>query len=131
MPHIVCRREPKPSVQDPVLCRDLVSNPNDFDPETVLVHEFGHVLGLLHSQDISAVMAAIYDGVSRVRSQDDEEGVTYIYDANVNGVLSGIVSDQDGNPIHKAKVELEGTGLSDRTNKKGEYTISCVPDPVT
>ena len=102
----------------------------DFDSETVFAHENGHVIGVGHSLDTTAVMAPFYSGVHRGLAPDDEEAATYLYDANVTGVVSGTITDQNG-PINKAMVVLEGTGFSVRTDKDGTYTISGVPDPVT
>jgi len=50
-----------------------------YDLESVLLHENGHVAGLGHSADTSAVMYAYYSGLRRVLSQDDIDGITFLY----------------------------------------------------
>jgi Matrixin/PEP-CTERM motif len=54
----------------------------DFDLFTVLLHEFGHALGLGHSLDTSAVMYAFYGGGQRTLGVDDTAGIQAIYGAN-------------------------------------------------
>lgn len=51
--------------------------------QSVLTHEFGHVLGLLHSEDGRATMAATYriDGGQRDLSVDDKLGLCALYPA--------------------------------------------------
>ncbi len=51
------------------------------DVESVLTHEFGHVLGLSHSQDPLATMYASYrgDGGQRTLAVDDKLGVCSLY----------------------------------------------------
>jgi hypothetical protein len=96
----------------------------------VVLHEIGHALGLGHSDDATAIMAAFYDDASCVLQQDDIEGITYLYDAQVLGEVSGSVTSDD-QPLSGATVTLVGTGKSATTNADGSYTISGVPDPVT
>jgi hypothetical protein len=57
---------------------------NDFDVETVFLHENGHVLGLNHSTDFSAIMFPSYQKVNRVLQQDDIAGVSFLYPASNN-----------------------------------------------
>ena len=52
---------------------------DDFDVETVMLHEEGHVLGLAHSSETAAVMYATYSGVHRWLHQDDEDGINALY----------------------------------------------------
>lgn len=105
---------------------------NDYDPETVLLHENGHLVGLGHSSYTAAVMYATYNGVKRTLHFDDEEGITYLYDSDPAGSISGTVTDRStGAPISGAQVVLEGTGLSATTDSNGYYTIGGIPDPVT
>lgn len=54
---------------------------NDFDVETVFLHENGHALGLGHSDVPGAVMEPVYDGVQRSLHQDDIDGITFLYPA--------------------------------------------------
>ena len=53
--------------------------PSGIDLETVALHEFGHTLGLAHSNDTNAVMYAYYGGRRRDLRSDDIEGIQYIY----------------------------------------------------
>jgi Matrixin len=49
---------------------------------TIVTHEAGHFLGLAHSQDDSAVMAASYDNtelLGRELTQDDIDGICSVY----------------------------------------------------
>lgn len=46
------------------------------------VHEFGHSLGLFHSQDPNAVMYPMYkkpEANQQILSQDDIKGIQYLY----------------------------------------------------
>lgn len=55
--------------------------PNGFDIETVALHEIGHTLGLLHSDDPNAIMApTVADNVTNRRLQrDDLVGIRRLY----------------------------------------------------
>lgn len=52
---------------------------DDFDVETVVLHENGHALGLGHSSEILAVMYASYQGIHPYLHQDDIDGVVALY----------------------------------------------------
>ena len=52
---------------------------NDFDVETVFLHENGHEVGLGHSNVVGAVMEPVYAGVRRVLHLDDIDGITSLY----------------------------------------------------
>ena len=107
---------------------------NDYDTETVFLHENGHVVGLGHSDDTDSVLQPFYHGVDRDLGTDDQEGATYLYDLDVTGSVSGTVTDDAATPIptEGATVVLEGTSLSDTTDENGDYTITnVVPYPVT
>ena len=54
---------------------------NDYDPETVFLHENGHVVGLGHSNVVGAVMEAYYGGERRELHDDDIAGITALYPA--------------------------------------------------
>jgi len=52
------------------------------DLQSILTHEFGHFLGLSHSEDRSAVMRRVYDSGNddlRALSADDVEGICALY----------------------------------------------------
>lgn len=52
---------------------------NDIDLQTVHLHEYGHGLGLGHSEFANAVMYAYYSGVNRSLRMDDVAGLAYLY----------------------------------------------------
>jgi len=55
------------------------TNGDNFDVETVYLHENGHVLGLGHSDVTGAVMEAVYAGERRILHQDDIDGIAWLY----------------------------------------------------
>lgn len=57
---------------------------NYFDVETVFLHENGHVAGLGHSGDITAIMYPSYQKLNRDLQSDDKEGISYLYPAPTN-----------------------------------------------
>jgi hypothetical protein len=67
---------PPPGAPNPVL-EDCA--PSVFDLESVLLHEDGHVAGLDHSADPSAVMYALYGGIRRALAQDDIDAISTLY----------------------------------------------------
>ena len=60
-----------------------VDGVNRYDVETVLLHENGHVVGLGHESNEPSIMAPYYDGVQRTLLQDDIDGVSALYPAEV------------------------------------------------
>ncbi len=50
------------------------------DLVTVAAHEFGHSLGLAHSQVTTALMFPFYGGPNRRLDHDDIDGITQLYD---------------------------------------------------
>ena len=52
---------------------------DDYDMETVFLHENGHVVGLGHSGDPAAVMYPYYGGIQRVPGTDDVAGISALY----------------------------------------------------
>ena len=51
------------------------------EAESVILHENGHVVGLGHSADLNAVMAAFYSGTQCQLGQDDIDGISNLYPA--------------------------------------------------
>jgi hypothetical protein len=108
------------------------TNNSIIDVETVLRHENGHAAGIGHSKDDFALMAPYYSGPNcDLDYFDDREAITYLYDADVKGTVSGIVKDSNGVAIVGATVKLVGTEHETTTIAGGIYTIPDVPDPVT
>ncbi len=54
-------------------------NGNNYDVETVAVHEIGHLLGVEHSTDSNAIMFPTYDGVRRDLGKDDIKAIRSLY----------------------------------------------------
>jgi hypothetical protein len=54
---------------------------NDFDVETVFLHENGHALGLGHTFEIGSVMYPSYKKINRDLQPDDIAGVSFLYPA--------------------------------------------------
>ena len=52
---------------------------HNVDLETLMLHEFGHVLGLEHTHDGSSVMATPYTGVNRELSSADQAALRAIW----------------------------------------------------
>ena len=59
-----------------------ISGNQQIDLQTVWLHEFGHGLGLGHSNVSGSVMEAVYDGPRRVLHSDDIAGITSLYPAS-------------------------------------------------
>jgi hypothetical protein len=57
-------------------CQEL---PTSFDLQTVYLHENGHVVGLGHSNDTSAIMYPSYQQADCTLGQDDRNGIRAIY----------------------------------------------------
>lgn len=68
-------------------------NGSGIDLETVALHEIGHVLGLNHSDDTSAVMYAYYSGIHRTLELDDITGIIDLYSFKING--SSLICDSE------------------------------------
>ncbi len=68
---------------------------NQYDAETVGLHEMGHVLGLGHTNISQAVMYAYYQGVRRSLHSDDSNGICSLYPAGPAPVIEAQVEDFD------------------------------------
>jgi len=52
---------------------------SSYDLETVAIHEFGHALGMSHSQISTAVMYAYYNAMKQSLTSDDIAGIDSVY----------------------------------------------------
>ena len=68
---------------------NAAANGGQLDLFTVLLHEFGHALGLGHSTVKGSVMEAIYAGARRDLHADDIAGIQAIYGAPIAVPLPG------------------------------------------
>jgi hypothetical protein len=77
-----------PPVNNYSIAGDIVINTNPwanfringtYDLETVMAHEIGHSLGLLHSSFSNAVMYSVYNGMKQSLTSDDIAGIQSIY----------------------------------------------------
>ncbi len=94
------------SVTIPVRGIDLV---------TVAAHEFGHALGLAHSQVREALMAPTYRGARRFLAQDDINGIRAIYGVTDNNPFSDIATDVYRQDILEAVALKFISGFDDST----------------
>jgi len=79
---------PPPPILGGTLAGDIVFNSeqdwelnSQLDVATVAIHEFGHSLGLDHSEIEEAVMYAFYNGVQQSLNSDDVHGIRSIYNS--------------------------------------------------
>ncbi|XP_039212196.1 stromelysin-1-like isoform X1 [Crotalus tigris] len=73
------------------------------------VHEFGHSLGLFHSQDPNAVMYPVYkkpEANQQILSQDDIKGIQYLYGASSNPPQDPVEKDEPSKPNSPGKPVL-------------------------
>ena len=98
---------------------------NDFDVETVFLHENGHVAGLGHSDIPGAVMEPSYQEVRRALHQDDKDGIAWLYPAVSNDFpIISILSPADGSTFDSgATILFEGTASD---TEDGDLTASLV-----
>ncbi len=79
---VVTNNLPKPvHFDDTEHTWNIGAAPNTFDVETVALHEFGHILGLAHSNVAGAVMFPTVSSnfTKRALTQDDIDGVRSLY----------------------------------------------------
>jgi hypothetical protein len=110
---------------------------SDFDVESVMLHENGHVLGLGHSDDLNAVMFANYfpRGIARDLREDDIAGVSFLYPfgaawretnpPSTSGPFRLVAKLGDPVPQGYAEFEFEPGDLNDR----GDVSFATDPSP--
>jgi hypothetical protein len=119
-----------------VLSRDLSEQPS-FAEQTFLtiVHEFGHALGLQHTQTASAMSTALTRSQTKGRalSADDIAGISLLYPARSFqsglGSISGRVTN-GGNGVPLASVVAlapNGAAVGVLTGPDGTYRIEGIP----
>jgi hypothetical protein len=94
----------------------------DYDVETVFLHENGHVAGLGHSSDPSAVMYPSYHGVLRELQCDDINGITSLYP---NGNANTCAASSTATPTSAAT----STPTPTPTAASGTPTATSTPAP--
>ncbi|MDZ4771240.1 MAG: matrixin family metalloprotease [Chloroflexota bacterium] len=102
---------------------------NDISLIGVATHEFGHIVGLLHSSDASALMYPQYSPYNLQPSDDDIAGVQRLYGAGRGGVLGAPTSvpgaGGEGDTIISAITDEQYVEFWDFEAAAGEYvTIS-------
>ncbi len=103
---------------------------------TTVVHEFGHTLGLQHTQTSSVMSTLDTAGTSRAKplAADDIAGISWLYPTgdflSGTGTVSGTVAFSNGDAVNLAAVTVIAPGLeaiSAFTNPDGTFIIHGVP----
>ena len=103
---------------------------------TTLVHEFGHTIGLQHTQASSAMSTSNTSGATRANplGADDIAGFSWLYPpagfTNQTGSVSGTVTDGNGKGVNLASVAAIAPGMdavSALTNPDGTFVIDGIP----
>jgi outer membrane protein assembly factor BamB len=81
-----------------------------YDIQAITTHEFGHNLGLNHSENSGAVMFPTYPGGTRWRTltQDDIDGICALY-SNQAPSLPSLSSPNNGQTMNQSSVRLSWT----------------------
>ncbi len=118
------------------LRKDLSTNDPVYSDKffLTLVHEFGHTLGLQHTQTSSVMSTQITRSTTKARplGADDIAGISVLYGnsqyATTTGSISGRVSyannGQAANLASVVAITPRGEAVSTLTNPDGTYTIS-------
>jgi len=93
------------------------------DTETVALHEFGHLLGLGHSQVAGSVMSPFYAGQRRALTQDDISGIRALYGRR-GQTLDVLVHLQDIADLNFRENEFAGTRGESRRLEGFQLTLS-------
>jgi hypothetical protein len=104
----------------------------DYDIQTVAVHEFGHSLGLDHSSLSSAVMFASYNGIDSALSADDVAGIQAVYGARQHDAFdSGSGNNTSGTATvitsllnTQGQVSLSGLDITSTTDNDWFYVVA-------
>lgn len=104
---------------------------DDFDVESVYLHENGHVVGLGHSEVTGAVMEAVYAGPRRALHDDDILGINTLYPAgNANEPPVMTITSPDNNAAFAsgATIAFAGTAADteDDADADASVTVSWV-----
>jgi uncharacterized protein (TIGR03437 family) len=100
-----------------------------------LVHEFGHSLGLQHTETASAMSTSVTRGTTKAAplTADDVAGISLLYPANgfqaSTGSITGSVSLSGAGVNMAGVIALSATGVavSAITNPDGTYRIDGIP----
>ena len=85
---------------------------NDYDLETVAIHEIGHDVGLGESSDVNASMYTYYNGVQQQLNTDDVDGVQAIWEPRKeDGLAAG---NSNFTPTHAASITPFINGANDQ-----------------
>ncbi len=106
-----------------------------YDLETVMAHELGHALGLLHSSVSNAVMYAVYNGIKQSLTSDDIAGIQSIYGgARTPDQYEGSLGDGSFSTTYNINSLINSTGLTAlvtgadiTTTSDQDYYVLTVP----